>query len=399
MTSILLTNVLGASEYGVYALVFTWLIVLANAANLGLDTLVVRESASLKAKSQFKSLNGLSSFSHKLVLILSIVLALLIAFIFYSYKPFLDSRINEAFTLGTLLIPVWALLMLKSSFLRGLQHIISSEIPLKVLKPALLLLFIIFISVTGTSLTAFQAILINIPAFLLAYAVVHQTLKSRTSSYKTFEPFYKRDMWMKIGISFFLLDNLHMLNSKVDTLMLGAMVPTDMVAIYSIGIKISDLVNVLFAVGITVLGPLVSKLYTESKTALLEKTIKKVMRIIFVLSFIVFLFLVFYGRWVLGFFGEEFPAGYPILIILSVAHLINVALGPVGLIAVMTQYEKKALSLAALRLVVNAILIIVLVPIYGIIGAALSIAISMLLWNVLLWLFCQNKIGIDPSIF
>jgi len=276
LTSILLTNILGASEYGVYALVIAWLLVLANFANLGLDTLVVREAASLKAKSQFKSINGLKKFSSKMVLGLSIAVAIISILLFHFWEPYEDNRINHAFILGSLLIPLWSLLMLKSSFLRGLQHIISSEIPLKIIKPIILVAIVFFVIMTSTELTAYQAILINFPAFILAFLYVRQTLNSRTESIKSFEPFFKRNLWIHVGVSFFLLDNFHLLNAKIDTLMLGGMVSSSEVGIYSIGTKMSDLVNVLFAVSITVLGPLVSKLYTEKKISELERTVKKV---------------------------------------------------------------------------------------------------------------------------
>jgi len=90
---------------------------------------------------------------------------------------------------------------------------------------------------------------------------------------------------------------------------------------------------------------------------------------------------------------------YTVMIILSGAQLVNIALGPVGLIAVMTQFEKQALKATIIRLVVNFLIIISLVPIYGINGAAIAIALSMLLWNIYLWNFCKRKIGVDPSIF
>lgn len=397
--SMLLTNLMGDSEYGVYTLVMTWILVLANFSNLGIDSLSVREAASLKAKAQFKSINGLKQFSNVTVFATSLIVTVLTISVVYFLAPFEDQRINQAFILAALFIPVYALIMLRSSILRGLQHIISSEVPLKIIKPFVLISIAFFMMMTSMRLTAYQAILINFPAFILAFVIVRQSLISKTNSFRSFKAFFKRDVWMRVGLSFFLLDNFHLLNAKVDTLMLGGMLSTADIGIYGIAIKISDLVNVLFAVGITVLGPLVSKLYTENKPKLLEKTLKSVGRVVFSLSVIAFLFLLFFGKWLLGLFGEGFPLGYTSLIILSLAHLINIALGPVGLVAVMTKYEKNALKATVIRFLVNVIFVATLVPIYGINGAAIAIAVSMLLWNLYLWNFCKRKIGIDPSIF
>ena len=101
----------------------------------------------------------------------------------------------------------------------------------------------------------------------------------------------------------------------------------------------------------------------------------------------------------MGLFGQEFVSGSPALIILSGAQLVNAAAGSVGLTLMMTGHERSTAYGLFVSAVVNVVLNAVLIPQFGVVGAAVATATSTILWNVLLIIEVYRKLGIDSTAF
>jgi len=148
-----------------------------------------------------------------------------------------------------------------------------------------------------------------------------------------------------------------------------------------------------------VIGPEISRLYNQKNIVKLEMLLSRSIKLIFILTLPIALFLIMFGPFVLSLFGKEFGVGYPVLIIFIFVALVNVAAGSVGNILNMTGYEKHVFYGILISLVFNIVLNIILIPLYGIIGAAISTGSAIIIWNLILWWFVKKKIGINPSIF
>jgi O-antigen/teichoic acid export membrane protein len=115
---------------------------------------------------------------------------------------------------------------------------------------------------------------------------------------------------------------------------------------------------------------------------------------LFVASPIILLFLVFPG-WVMSLFGPEFKEGAHILMILTAGQFINIAVGSVGPLLIMTGNEisvRNSIFFSALCCVMlNAFLI----PVYGITGAAIANTFSLIIANLLCLRAVYVKLGIS----
>jgi O-antigen/teichoic acid export membrane protein len=74
--------------------------------------------------------------------------------------------------------------------------------------------------------------------------------------------------------------------------------------------------------------------------------------------------------------------------------MINAGMGSVGLILNMTGNEKDTLKGHIIAALVNIILNLVLIPYFGINGAAWATAVSMICWNLILGLLVFKRLGI-----
>jgi len=65
----------------------------------------------------------------------------------------------------------------------------------------------------------------------------------------------------------------------------------------------------------------------------------------------------------------------------------------------MTEHQKPALFIVGLSAVLNIALTAVLVPHYGIEGAAIATVASTVLWNAAMWMYAKFHLQIDASVF
>jgi O-antigen/teichoic acid export membrane protein len=70
------------------------------------------------------------------------------------------------------------------------------------------------------------------------------------------------------------------------------------------------------------------------------------------------------------------------LMILTVGQFVNAAAGSVGYILQMTGHQKFHQNVILIGTIMNITLNWILIPVYGLVGAAIASAIGMIFWNV-----------------
>lgn len=135
-----------------------------------------------------------------------------------------------------------------------------------------------------------------------------------------------------------------------------------------------------------VLAPQFARLYTLGD----RKNLQRVIRLGALVGLITALpvaiaFLLFGEQILVLIFGSEYGAGYTALAILAVGQLVNAPLGQVAHLLNMTGHERatgRGFAVAALS---NVLLNLLLIPPFGMSGAALATASTVILWNCVLW--------------
>jgi O-antigen/teichoic acid export membrane protein len=88
----------------------------------------------------------------------------------------------------------------------------------------------------------------------------------------------------------------------------------------------------------------------------------------------------------LGLFGEEYRSGIEVVVVLSLTMLFATATGPVDVALTMAGRSGLSLAFTVLSLAVTIVLDLALIPLIGILGAAVGWSVAIVLRNVLtLW--------------
>jgi len=96
----------------------------------------------------------------------------------------------------------------------------------------------------------------------------------------------------------------------------------------------------------------------------------------------------------MGLFGPKFEEGALVLTILAIGQFINVATGSVGYLLMMSGHERLMRNNVACMAIVNIFISLLLIPWLGVIGAAISTAISLAAVNLIAVVIAWRRLNI-----
>lgn len=134
---------------------------------------------------------------------------------------------------------------------------------------------------------------------------------------------------------------------------------------------------------IIAIGPQLSALLTLNERRRAQALYRTSTTWLVVVSFPIYIVLAVFSSTIVRIFGDDFSPGAAPLSILALAMLVNMATGPATTILLMAGKASWTLWNAAGSLLINVTLNVLLIPQFGITGAALAWAASILFQNLL----------------
>ena len=379
----------GAETFGIYELAFTALMILSVIVKWGLDGATVRFTQEYLASGEEGKIKSLVSKS-----VLTIFLsALLIGLLFFVFRKPLAALFNEpdlekAYVWVAIGLLPFVLLQYYSEALRALKNMKAF---------AVLQVGSVLILATGVFLVfkdmelpkgevATMAFVISTALFAVgAYFVYHNSYRKRIGQVEIQSVDFKSVI--KVGIPLLVSGSLFLVISWTDTLMIGYYKTSADVGIYRIAFRVATLITFIqFAVN-SIAAPTIASLYAKENLEGLRKYIKQIGVINALFSVPIAIVIILFAEPLLSLFGAEYASGKVLLPILAIGQLVNALAGPVLYILNMTGKEKLSQRIMIWMTLLNFILNVVLIPIYGIVGAAIATTISMVTWNVIAALF------------
>jgi O-antigen/teichoic acid export membrane protein len=159
----------------------------------------------------------------------------------------------------------------------------------------------------------------------------------------------------------------------------------------------SDISLPLYAA--TALGaPKFAALHSQQRRLELQALVTNVTRWTFWPSLAIALIFVAFGTIVLRLFGPGFEQGYAMLLILTLAQLVNAFSGPVLSLLNMTGHQVVTARVLSTSAILGVVFSLVFTPIWGSVGTAVAFSGAMMLWNAWLAISVIRKLEIYPSL-
>lgn len=396
--SVIFARFLGTVGLGTYSYATSWANLLSIPATLGIDQLVVRELAIYRSKARWELMGGILRWANLLVLCSSITMALVAtAIIWYLKNGSDDKTIMLAIALSMIYVPLSSLTSLKLGAMKGLHRVVLGQVPDGLFGPIIIIILTTAVYfLFPDSFGVFWVLSIKIFSSIITFVIgTRWLIKSLPKEVNQIVPQYKAKQWLTDALPFIFLGTAQILNTRIDILMLGSMVGVKPVGIYTVILGITRLTGFIHQSTNSVLGPTIASLYSEGKVKQLERILHKSVMLEFGISLFIGIIIICFGKLILMIFGAEFTPGYIALSILIVGQVFNSLTGPVGLVLNMTGHQNHTAIAITISAVLNVILNAILIPHWGINGAATATTISLITINVTKVSFMQKTLGIS----
>jgi len=397
LISVLLARTLGVKEFGLYAFAWSFLALLSTPAAFGFPQLLVREIAANRAKGEWGAVHGIVRFSRRITLWASLGLVFWAGLGLWLFSDSLSAESVMTLAVTLLGLPLWALVQLQGSALRGLDRILAGQVVQMLVRPVVFLLFFggaWFVArelLSAPFALGLQVVAAGV-ALLAGGLLLHHSLKDQVpeSSAIKYDP-----AWLRSALWLLLLALLNLIPQHVGVLLLGMMRGTEEVGLYKVAFQAASLIPFgLMAVN-TVIAPTLSHLYASGEMQRLRQVVMAAAGVALALALPLILFYLLAGSWFLGAtFGKDFVAGAGSLAILAIGQTVNAAAGPVGLLLIMSGHERLTTLSTAAGATVNLLLGLLLIRFWGVEGAAVATALGLITFNLLALYFVIDKLKI-----
>lgn len=399
---IFIARSLGASGYGTYAYALAIINLLTIPTVMGLPQLITRNVAIYHVKNEFGLMRGLLVRSNQAVFILSLIMAFIALFISLTIINGSDKIRLQTFLISLILLPILALKNLRMAALRGLKHVVLSLMPETLFRPGFFIIFLLMgIVFLPSGMSPQKVMIFQVSAASIAFFLgVVFLLRALPENTKTTVSQFETRTWLKSAIPFMFLGAMQIVNKQTDIVMLGIFRSIEQVGIYRAVVQGATLVAFVLTAVNVVLLPTVAGLHAKGDKKRLQRIVTYSARAILAATFPIILVFVFWGRWLLvTFFGQEFGDGTTALSILCIGQLVNASMGSVALILNMTGHERDAARGVAIAAVLNIFINALLIPKFGMEGAAAASTISLITWNVFMFFWVYKRIGVVSIAF
>lgn len=395
VSQIILARLMGEFEYGIFVFVWVFIILAGNLSCLGFHTVVIRFVPEYNAHNDPNHIRGLTITAR----IFALVLATIIGAIGIAVVVFFADKIPNYYlvpaVLGICALPMIALGDVLDGTSRANSWPIIAMSPTFIIRPALIIVFVLGALLYGMQPTAKIALLAAILASYMTtigqFIVVTKKLRAR---YAPGERHWELKKWITVALPIFIIEGFYYLLTNADVIIVGFYLEPEKVAVYFAAAKTMALVHFIYFAVKAGAAPKFSSMVAENKMAELNNFAKQTARWTLIPTLLIGGIVLLLGRFLLSMFGESFIDGHTVMIILFFGILAKSFIGPGEILLTMAGKQKICMIVYAGALAANLTLNIMLIPMFGIQGAAIATAGAMTIEAILLFFVIKSQLGI-----
>lgn len=183
----------------------------------------------------------------------------------------------------------------------------------------------------------------------------------------------------------------------VGTLLLGAMQGQEEVGAFNVATRLVMLAVFVMAPINAAFTPHMAHLFHTERLEESARAYGSATRWILTLSMPAFIVLIAFPRQLLSYFGPEYRSAAAVTVILALGQLVSAAAGPCGTVLNMSGRVRLTMVDNIGALAVNVALNLLLIPDYGILGAAVAWSVSLVVANVAKVLQARYVVGVRAA--
>ena len=388
ITRVIIARNATQSEYGIFSIGFVLLNFFVIVSCLGLQRGVPRYIAYFRGAGDNKKINGVIFSS----LQLSVIASLFCFALFFLSSDFFTQLFHlqhsSVLKIFAIAIPFFVAIEILASIFRGFDRVEEKVYFRDVLMNVLKALFIVSVIILGYSfLEMVYAYILSIviaSIAFVAYSVKKLPLVRSTRSDTLKYPMRKELLLFSLPL--LATNALGIIVIQMDTLMLGYFKTASIVGLYNAAHPIAQLIQIFLLSLVLIYVPIASQLYSKNLIEEIRRNYAILTKWIVSATLPFFLIIFLFPEAVLNvLFGSAYVQASVALAlrILALGMFIHVFLGPNAATLIVMGKTKLNLMDNLIGAIMNVSLNLVLIPTYGIVGAAIASAISFAIINAL----------------
>ena len=396
---VLLARWMGEASYGSYVYAVSWAVLLASFGGLGLYTAVLRFVPQYREARQPGLLKGFLQHSRQIVFAATVGLALLATLILWLLPASAYTAYGPALAAGFWAAPLLALSRWGTETLRARKRIGWAYGTMRVLRPALVIAGASLLTLLSASLSALRVV--GVYALALALVVGVQWLLVRRAFAAETPPVRPRHatrQWLGVALPLLLVTGALLLRAKTDLLLIGLLMAPEKVGIYNAALQTAYAALYVSAGVDAVAAPGIASAHARDEPGALPKLARRLAHWYFWPTLLAAALVASFAGPVLSLFGPAFSEGRGVVLVLLGALVVNAGAGPVKHLLHLTGHERRSVHVLLWTLALNAVLNLIGIHFFGLLGAALATALSLIARDLWLCALVRRHLGLHPSI-
>jgi O-antigen/teichoic acid export membrane protein len=395
LSQVLLARWMGRFEFGIYVYVWAWVGFLGMLSPLGVAYSAQRFIPEYRTRGDHDGLRGFLRGSRWLCLALGTAAGALLAGTVIVFSGKIAAYYFFPFMVASVALPIFAVSSAQDSIARAFNWIDLALVPAFVVHPLLIIATMAAIHFYGAPVTALDSLIAAAGAFWIVVLAQVMLLGRRLDrDVARGARRYEMATWLKTSLPIFLVDSFFILLTYVDVLILQAFVGPGEVAVYYAATKTMVLISFVYFAVAAASAHRFSQYHVAGETEKLARFVTDTIRWTFWPSLAIAILLLAAGKPLLALFGPGFEDGYPLIFVLVIGLLARASVGPSERLLNMVGQQKACAFIYAAAFATNLVLCLLLIPRFGLMGAACATATAIVCESVLLFVITKRRLGL-----
>ncbi|WP_462252988.1 oligosaccharide flippase family protein [Ekhidna sp.] len=367
---IIIARSLSIEEYGNYSYLMNLVFFSNTIAVFGLNTTAKKIIPRLKVENDYAKIRGFFVFSSVVIIILSVLVGF-IDYFFLSFQEWEHGIENVLFVI-TVLVLLTAIVDFLSNSLFAFKKPFLGAITLNALRYLTTIILIGYLFFQSELLDVAGLLQFTIYGFIVA-AAIQMYFVSKQIGWKESSTNFEIKSWVSLASGLLLVNSFFVIQNRIDIQLLGVFRSKEEIGLYNAVFRGSEMSRFVFKAVSSVSMPMISALFAQSASnEVIQKKLRNITKLLFWPSFAVIILIGIFSKFFLLLFGTEFVQANIPFIILLFGQLMLASNGTGIMVLNMSGYHKLSLRIFIFASLTNVLLNLILIPYYGILGAAIS---------------------------
>jgi O-antigen/teichoic acid export membrane protein len=394
VSQVLLARWMGKFEFGIYIYVWTWVLMIGALSDMGLSSAARRFIPEYTELLALDRLRGFLSGSRWLAFGIATGIGAVGALGVTLLSPWIDNFTVIPLYLACITIPVYGLVQIQAGIAQSYDWPNLALAPFYIWRQLIITVLMGGAWYFGAPTDAVTAMIVAVVTTWVVTIgqlfVLDRRLKKKVAPGPKR---YESMVWLATSLPIFVVEGFYLLLTYVDILALEHLRSPDEVAIYYAAARLLALVAFVYFAIAGATTHKFTQYHVAGDSERLKRFFGETIRWTFWPSLAACALILAFGKPLLWLFGGSFEQGYAVMFILAVGMLSRAAVGPAERLLNMLGERKQCAAVYAGAFAINLGLCLLLIPHFGIEGAAAATSSALVVESIFLYRIAKRRLG------